>query len=83
MLAGTNAHFTLLHKEKPIARSHLEDGLASLLVVEQAAGAVDDGLPFLTDKSGDGEKILGEVGNVKYIMDGEEDVLAVDHSAGA
>jgi hypothetical protein len=68
-----------LHEEKPIVRSCPEDGLASLSVAEQAAGAVNDGLPFLTDESGDGEKILGKVGNIKYIMDGEEDVLAIDH----
>ncbi len=71
-----------LHEEKPIARSCLEDGLASPLVVEQAAGVVDDGLPVLTNESGDGEKVLGEVGNIKYIMNGEEDEFTINHGAG-
>jgi len=71
-----------LHEKKPIARSHPEDGLAGPLVMEQAARAVDNGLPILTNEGGDGEKVLGEIGNIKYIANGEEDELTINHSAG-
>jgi hypothetical protein len=50
--------------------------------MEQAAGVIDGGLPILTDEGGDGKKVLGEVGNVKYMMNGEEDELTINHGAG-